>query len=77
MKELWFKGSTAPRDVRRQQVLSCRNSFELLRDVLMAEYKKKPAARDYGEPGWEHRQIAVNEYNQVLEDILSIIDLKD
>jgi len=46
-----------------------------LKEVLEQEYKKKPAVRDYEVPNWELRQVAVNEYNQCLDDLLKLIQL--
>ena len=40
------------------------------------EYKKKPAVPDYEVPNWELRQVAVNEYNQCLDDLLKLITLE-
>ena len=75
MQAIWFKGLKGDdRDRRRQEILSYRNAFEDLREILEQCYAKKDAVRDYS-PGWEYKQIAVNEYNAVLDDIISLIDL--
>lgn len=77
MKSVWLKGATGVLDkqVREKQVLQYRNAFEDLKEILEQNYRKKEAVRDYGTPNWEHRQIAVNEYNQVLDDLLNLITL--
>jgi len=77
MKQVWFRGvkSSEDKDRRRVEVLNYRNAFDSLREILNAHYKKKSSVRDYELPNWEYRQIAVNEYNRVLEDILELIDL--
>jgi hypothetical protein len=46
-----------------------------LKVVLEASYVKKEAVRDYS-PGWEYKQIAVNEYNSVLQDVLNLITIE-
>jgi hypothetical protein len=51
-----------------------RNAFDDLREILEQHYLKRDAVRDYS-PGWEYKQVAVNEYNAVLDDILNLIDL--
>ena len=77
MKQVWFRGtkSSEDKEARRKELMSYRNAFDNLRDVLEANYKKKSGVRDYDVPNWEHRQIAVNEYNAVLDDILELINL--
>jgi hypothetical protein len=74
MQTIWLKGQK-DNVQRRQEVLSYRNAFNALREVLEQEYKKKPAVRDYDVPNWELRQVAVNEYNQCLDDLLKLIQL--
>jgi len=46
-----------------------------LKRVLEASYMKKEAVRDYS-PGWEYQQIANNEYNAVLQDVLNLITIE-
>jgi len=77
MKQIWFRGvkNSEDKERRRIEVLAYRNAFDSLREILNAYYKKKSSVRDYEIPNWEFRQIAVNEYNRVLEDILELIDL--
>lgn len=74
MLAVWFRGHS-DKETRTKEIMACRNSFDILRDTLEKHYRKKPADLDYGTPGWEFRQIAVNEYNRVLDDILKLIDL--
>lgn len=76
MKAIWLKGLTGEeREKRKGEVLAHRNAFDDLREILEKHYKPKPCIRDYSVPNWEQRQIAVNEYNAVLDDILKLIDL--
>jgi hypothetical protein len=59
----------------KEEVLRFRPAFEALKEILETDFKKKEADRDYS-PGWEHRQIAINEYNSVLNDILKLITIE-
>jgi len=74
MQSIWLKGHK-DKDQRKQEVLAYRNAFDALREVLEQEYKKKPAVRDYDTPNWEYQQIAHNEYNAVLDDVLKLIQI--
>jgi hypothetical protein len=75
MKTIWLKGLKGEeRDRRKGEVLNYRNAFDDLREILEQHYLKRDAVRDYS-PGWEYKQVAVNEYNAVLDDILNLIDL--
>ena len=59
----------------KEEVLRFRPAFEALKEILETDFKKKEADRDYS-PGWEYRQIAANEYNAVLNDILKLITIE-
>lgn len=74
MQAVWFKG-TKDKDRRRKEVMAYSNAFNDLKQILEQEFKKKPSVRDYEVPNWELRQVAVNEYNQVLDDVLKLITL--
>ena len=74
MHSAWFKG-TKDKELRKKEVLGYRNSFDALKEVLERDYKKKENVRDYSDPQWVHKQIAVNEYNQVLDDLLKLITI--
>ena len=75
MDSRWVKGlSGEAKEARKQEVMRHRNSFDELRTLLGKEFLKKEADRDYS-AGWEQRQIAINEYNAVLSDILKLLDL--
>lgn len=76
MKTNWLKG-VSDKAKRKKEVLAYRVALADLKEILERDFVKKEAVRDYDIPGWELRQIAVNEYNQVLDDILNLIDLKD
>lgn len=76
MQTVWLRGVTPEnKDRRRSEVLSYKNAFDDLKEILERDYKKKDSVRDYEVPNWEQRQIAANEYNAVLDDILKLINL--
>lgn len=68
MDSRWLKRRT------KEEVLGYRNALDALKEILEADFKKKEAVRDYS-PGWEYKQIAVNEYNQALDDLIKLITL--
>lgn len=74
MHTAWLKGYK-DKESRKAQVVSASWAFTLLKEVLEQEFKKKENVRDYCDPQWVHKQIAVNEYNQALEDLLELITL--
>lgn len=74
----WIKGLTGEeKEKRKAEVLAYRNAFDDLREILEKHYRKKECIRDYDVPNWELRQIAANEYNAVLDDILKTINLTE
>jgi|TARA_R110000824_G_scaffold125014_1_gene283911 hypothetical protein len=76
MQTVWLRGvPQEDKDRRRSEVLGYKNAFDDLKEILEREYKKKISVRDYEVPNWEQRQIAANEYNAVLDDILKLINL--
>jgi isopropylmalate/homocitrate/citramalate synthase len=76
MQTAWVKGLKGQdKEKRRAEVMNYRNAFDALKEILERDYKKKQSVRDYEAPNWELRQIAANEYNQSLEDLLKLITL--
>ena len=76
MKSIWLKGLKGQdKDKRKAEVLGYRNAFDDLKEILEQDFKKKESVRDYEVPNWELRQVAVNEYNQVLDDMLKLITI--
>jgi hypothetical protein len=75
MQAVWLKGLKGEaRERRKGEVLAYRNAFDDLREILEQHYLKKEAVRDYS-PGWEFKQIATNEYNAAIEELINLIDL--
>lgn len=79
MKSVWLAGFSSKEDKERrtQQIKSFKPAFEELKSILEQEFKRKESVRDYDVPNWEYRQIAVNEYNQVLRDVIDLITIKE
>jgi len=75
MHSVWFKG-TKDKEARRKEIMGYRNGFDALKEILERDFKKKENVREYGDPQWIHLQMAVNEYNQALDDMLKIITLE-
>lgn len=72
----WLK-SSQDKEKRREEVLRYRNAFEDLKILLENEVVKDPSVRDYESPGWVHQQIAANERNKALQDVIKLITFKD
>ena len=69
MDHRWLKHNT------KEEVLGYRNALDALKEILLADFKKKEAVRDYS-PGWEFKQIANNEYNAALEELTKLITIE-
>ena len=76
MHSAWLRNHK-DKEKRKQEVLGATWAFNLLKEVLEAEFRRKENIRDYDQPNWEYRQIAVNEYNAAIEAVLALIDLQD
>ena len=70
MDSRWIKAGHSREDVKR-----FKTALDALKDILESDFKKKEADRDYS-PGWEHRQIAINEYNAVLTDVIKLVTIE-
>lgn len=76
MLSTWVKGFRAEaKEARIKEVMGYQNAFDELKKILEKEFKKKPCVRDYEIPNWEIRQVAVNEYNQAVDDLIKLITL--
>ena len=69
MDHRWLKSNT------KEEVMAYRNALDALKEILLSDFIKKEAVRDYS-PGWEFKQVAVNEYNHVLDDIIKFITIE-
>ncbi len=70
MHSRWSKAGHTKEEVKRFIP-----ALEALKEIIETDYQKKQSVRDYS-PGWEYQQIAVNEYNAVIEDILKLITIE-
>jgi hypothetical protein len=70
MDSRWIKAGHSREDVKR-----FKTALDALKDILESDFKKKEADRDYS-PGWEQRQIAINEYNAVLTDVIKLVTIE-
>lgn len=70
MDSRWIKAGNT-----REEVLRFRPALLALKEILETDFQKKEAVRDYS-PGWEYKQIAHNEYNAVLQDILKLVTIE-
>ena len=79
MDSRWFDDCKTPEDKekRKKELKAWKTAFENLENLLNKYFKKKPAVRDYEQTNWMAKQIAVNEYNSVLDDILKLIKEKE
>lgn len=69
MDHRWLKSNT------KEEVMGYRNALDALKEILLSDFLKKEAVRDYS-PGWEYKQVATNEYNAVLTDIVKLITIE-
>lgn len=70
MDSRWIKAGHSREDVKR-----FKTALDALKEILETDYTKKESVRDYS-PGWEYKQIAVNEYNAVLSDIIKLVTIE-
>ena len=70
MDSRWAKNGHSKEDMRR--FIPALNA---LKEILETDFLKKEAVRDYS-PGWEFKQIAVNEWNQALSDIIKLVTIE-
>jgi len=70
MQTRWIKAGFT-----REEVLRFRPALEALKEILETDFVKKEAVRDYS-PGWEYKQIATNEWNSAIEDILKLVTIE-
>ena len=76
MLATWVKGLRGEaKEARIKEVLGYQTAFNELKVLLEKEFKKKSCVRDYDVPNWETRQVAVNEYNQAIDDLMKLLTL--
>ena len=75
MNQSWYTDRKQDKEQRKAEVMAYKNAFDDLTEVIKKNYVKKAAVRKYDTDNWHIQQIAVNEYNAVIDDILNLIDL--
>jgi len=74
MQTIWLKGYK-DKEARKKEILSYRNAYDTLREVLEKEYEE--SVPDYDCPSWSHKQADVNGANRKLREIISLISVKE
>ena len=76
MDAKWFPGISSPeqKEQRKKTLKGYKRAFTEL-EVILSSRMKATAVRDYDVPGWNERQIARNEYNACLQDIIKLIKI--
>lgn len=74
MQTIWLKGCK-DKEARKKEILSYRNAYDTLREVLEKEYEE--SAPDYDCPSWSHKQADVNGANRKLREIINLITVKE
>ena len=70
MQTRWSKAGHTKEEVKR--FIPALNA---LKEIIETDLLKKEAVRDYS-PGWEYKQIAVNEWNSAIEEILKLLTIE-
>jgi hypothetical protein len=70
MNVRWSKAGYTKEEVDR-----FKPALAALKEILEADFLKKEAVRDYS-PGWEYKQIATNEYNSALSDVIKLLTVE-
>lgn len=70
MHSRWKKAGYTVEEVKRFLP-----ALEALKEIIEQDYQRKEAVRDYS-PGWEYKQIAVNEWNTAIEDIIKLVTIE-
>lgn len=75
MHILWVKGLRGKdKEDRQKEVLSYRNAFESLRELLEEQFEE--STPDYDCPSWSHKQADVNGANRMLRKIIQLTTIE-
>lgn len=74
MDSRWFKGQKDT-DQRTKELMSYRNAFDALKEILEKEFIRT-SCREYDSPNWAIKQVALNERNQVLSEVIKLITIE-
>lgn len=76
MHILWVKGLRGKeKEDRQKEVLTYRNAFEDLREILDSLIEDQ--APDYDCPSWSHKQADINGYNRALRKVIKLTTIED
>jgi len=77
MQEVWFAETKNEEDREkvRQDLGIAYNAFQRLRKIL--NQKKKKYSSDYDTANWAYLQADTNGYNRAIDEVLTLIDMKD
>jgi hypothetical protein len=76
LQAIWLKGLKGEeREKRIKEILSYRNAFDALKELLEDQYEE--SVPDYDCPSWSHKQADVNGANRKLRQIISLLDIKE
>jgi hypothetical protein len=70
MDSRWIKAGHSREEVKR-----FKTALDAAIEILETDFLKKEAVRDYS-PGWEYKQIATNEYNSALSDVIKLLTVE-
>lgn len=78
MDQRWLKGTTSKedKDKRKKKVLTYRTAFKEL-DQLLELLDKNPKVSDYSLPAWPYHRADMDGFNRAINQIRSLINLKD
>jgi hypothetical protein len=72
----WLKGYKGDdKEARKKEVLTYRNAFEDLREILDSLIEDQ--APDYDCPSWSHKQADINGYNRALRKVIKLTTIED
>lgn len=83
MKTIWFKGARdgKEKEERRLQVVSAENAFKILTEILDNKIKERDVERNllgcYELPGYPYYQADASGYIRALEEVKSLLNLKE
>lgn len=76
MHSIWFRGlNKEDKEDRVKELLSYRNAFDALKEILEEHYKEYTP--DYDCPSWSHKQADVNGHNRAIKKVINLITIKE
>lgn len=76
MDARWIKGTQGEaKEKRLKELKSYSKAFGELEEMLSKHFLKDGECRNYSSPNWMAEQIALNERNSVIRDIIKFIKM--